>query len=112
LTAWQQEVLRLLAGGIPAQVIATQLGVTEATVRNHVRAILPALAAHSQLEAIAKARRKHLRDRDMTPQLAHRMHAKAAVDPAKHLQRQPFSGGAETTLRPSWPVVSLAGIIG
>jgi DNA-binding CsgD family transcriptional regulator len=112
LTARQQEVLRLLADRIPAKVIATQLGVTEATVRNHVRAILPALAAHSQVEAIAKARRKHLRDRDMTPKLAHRMHAKAAVDPAKHLQTKPFSGGARDDLRLSWPVVSLAGIIG
>jgi len=57
LTARQQEVLQLLAEGVPAKVIATRLGVVEATVRNHIRAILVALGAHSQLEAIANARR-------------------------------------------------------
>jgi len=57
LTARQYEVLRLLADGLPAKVIATRLGVTEATIRTHIRAILVALGTHSQLEAIAKARR-------------------------------------------------------
>ena len=42
------------------QVIATRLGLAEATVRNHIRAILVALGTHSQLEAIAKARRVRL----------------------------------------------------
>ena len=60
LTKRQQEVLQLLAEGLPAKVIATQLGVVEATVRNHIRAILVALGAHSQLEAIANARRLRL----------------------------------------------------
>ena len=60
LTPRQQEVLRLLADGVPAKVIATRLGLAEATVRNHVRAILAALESHSQLEAIAKARRLQL----------------------------------------------------
>jgi DNA-binding NarL/FixJ family response regulator len=57
LTARQYEVLQLLADGLPAKVIATRLGVTEATIRTHIRAILVALGTHSQLEAIAKARR-------------------------------------------------------
>jgi len=60
LTKRQQEVLQLLAEGVPAKVIATQLAVVEATVRNHIRAILVALGAHSQLEAIANARRLQL----------------------------------------------------
>ena len=60
LTARQQEVLCLLADGVPARDISSQLGVVEATVRNHIRAILVALRAHSQLEAIAKARRLQL----------------------------------------------------
>lgn len=60
LTMRQKEVLRLLADGLPAKVIATQLGVVEVTVRNHIRAILVALGAHSQLEAVAKARGLHL----------------------------------------------------
>jgi PAS domain S-box-containing protein len=56
LTRRQREVLELLAEGLPAKVIATELGIVEVTVRNHIRAILVALGAHSQLEAIAKAR--------------------------------------------------------
>jgi PAS domain S-box-containing protein len=60
LTARQQEVLQLLADGVPAKMIAAQLGIVEATVRNHIRAILLALDAHSQLEAIANARRLRL----------------------------------------------------
>jgi DNA-binding CsgD family transcriptional regulator len=57
LTPRQQEVLRLLAEGVPAKVIASRLGLAEATVRNHIRAIRGALESHSQLAAIAKARR-------------------------------------------------------
>jgi DNA-binding CsgD family transcriptional regulator len=60
LTKRQREVLQLLADGVPAKAIATQLGAVEATVRNHIRAILLALDAHSQLEAIANARRLRL----------------------------------------------------
>jgi len=60
LTPRQLQVLRLLADGIPAKVIATRLGLAEDTVRNHIRAILAALETHSQLEAIAKARRRQL----------------------------------------------------
>jgi PAS domain S-box-containing protein len=60
LTARQYEVLELLADGLPAKVIATRLGVAETTVRTHIRAILVELGTHSQLEAIAKARRLQL----------------------------------------------------
>lgn len=60
LTPRQRQVLMLLADGVPAKVIATRLGLAEATVRNHIRAILVALGTHSQLEAIAKARRMQL----------------------------------------------------
>jgi DNA-binding CsgD family transcriptional regulator len=62
LTARQREVLELLAAGMPAKAIATRLGIVEVTVRNHIRAILVALGAHSQLEAIANARRLRLID--------------------------------------------------
>jgi PAS domain S-box-containing protein len=57
LTPRQQEVLRLLANGDQAKVIAARLGLAEDTVRNHIRAILCALESHTQLEAVAKARR-------------------------------------------------------
>jgi PAS domain S-box-containing protein len=54
LTRRQHEVFGLMAEGLPAKVIAARLGIAEATVRNHIRAILVALGTHSQLEAIAK----------------------------------------------------------
>jgi PAS domain S-box-containing protein len=60
LTARQSQVLELLADGLPAKVIAARLGVAEATVRSHIHAILVELGTHSQLEAIAKARRLQL----------------------------------------------------
>jgi DNA-binding CsgD family transcriptional regulator len=60
LTARQHEVLELIAEGAPAKVIATRLGVAEVTVRNHIRAILLQLGCHSQLEALAEARRRRL----------------------------------------------------
>lgn len=60
LTPRQHEVLSLLADGVPAKVVARRLGVAETTVRNHIRAILVELGCHSQLEALAEARRRHL----------------------------------------------------
>jgi PAS domain S-box-containing protein len=60
LTPRQGEVLRLLADGVSAKVIAARLGLAEATVRNHIRAILVELGTHSQLEAVAEARRLRL----------------------------------------------------
>ena len=60
LTARQHEVLELIAEGAPAKVIATKLGIAEVTVRNHIRAILLELGCHSQLEALAEARRRRL----------------------------------------------------
>lgn len=56
LTTRQSETLRLLAAGKTTREIARELYLSEATVRNHVRAILLALGAHSQLEALARAR--------------------------------------------------------
>jgi DNA-binding CsgD family transcriptional regulator len=57
LTPRQLDVLRLLAEGRPAKEIARQLWLSEATVRNHIRAVLRELESHSQLEALSKARR-------------------------------------------------------
>ena len=56
LTPRQREVLALLAGGVRARQIAARLTLSETTVRNHIRAILVELEAHSQLEAVARAR--------------------------------------------------------
>jgi DNA-binding CsgD family transcriptional regulator len=58
LTPRQREVLALLADGVPAKAIARRLGITEVTARNHIRGILVELGCHSQLEAVAEARRR------------------------------------------------------
>lgn len=60
LTPRQREVLQLLADGVAAKVIATRLRIREVTVRNHIQAILTELRCHSQLEAVAEARRRGL----------------------------------------------------
>lgn len=62
LTPRRREVLVLLAEGVPAKLIAARLGLAEATVRNHIRGLLAALGVHSQLEAVAVARRRGLLD--------------------------------------------------
>lgn len=56
LTARQREILGLIGEGLPARAVAAKLSLTESTVRNHIRAILVELGAHSQLQAVFKAR--------------------------------------------------------
>ena len=56
LTARQLEVLELLSEGKSARDIGGELYLSQATVRNHIRALLQAMGAHSQLEVLAKAR--------------------------------------------------------
>ncbi|HXG77387.1 MAG TPA: LuxR C-terminal-related transcriptional regulator [Gaiellaceae bacterium] len=60
LTRRQRQVLALLAEGLPAKVIARRLEIAEATVRNHIQALLTELGCHSQLQAVAEARRRGL----------------------------------------------------
>lgn len=60
LTPRQREVLSLIADGLPVRAVAGRLGISEATVRNYVRRILISLHCHSQLEAVAAARRAGL----------------------------------------------------
>ena len=57
LTARELEVLRVLAGGISTAAGAELLGISPATLRAHVQAILRKLGAHSRLEAVAEAAR-------------------------------------------------------
>ena len=54
LTPRQLEVLELLSKGKSAREICQQLYLSETTVRNHIRSLLQALGAHSQLEALAR----------------------------------------------------------
>jgi PAS domain S-box-containing protein len=56
LTPRQLEVLGLMAEGKSAREIGGELYLSQATVRNHIRALSQALGAHSQLEVLAKAR--------------------------------------------------------
>jgi DNA-binding CsgD family transcriptional regulator len=56
LTRRQLEVLQLLDSGMRAHQIKAELNLSEPTVRTHIRAILRAFGACSQLEALHKAR--------------------------------------------------------
>jgi two-component system nitrate/nitrite response regulator NarL len=56
LTEREQVVLSHLLDGQPVRGIARSLGVTEATIRSHVRSIFQKLGVHSQLRAVSLAR--------------------------------------------------------
>lgn len=56
LSPREREVLDLLAGAYDAAAIARRLGVSLHTVRGYVKALLSKLEAHSQLEAVVRAR--------------------------------------------------------
>jgi DNA-binding NarL/FixJ family response regulator len=64
LTERQLEVLALLDSGLTAGRIAERLELALPTVRNRIRAILIELGAHSQLEAVAEAKKLGLLDSD------------------------------------------------
>jgi DNA-binding CsgD family transcriptional regulator len=55
LTPRQLDVLRHLAAGHSTAVIATRLGISIDTVRNHIRAILERFNVHTRLEAVLRA---------------------------------------------------------
>jgi DNA-binding CsgD family transcriptional regulator len=58
LTAREREILALLAEGAAAKLAATRLGVSRATVRNHIQNILRKLGVHGQVEAVSVAFRR------------------------------------------------------
>jgi DNA-binding NarL/FixJ family response regulator len=60
LTRREREVLALVAEGLSNQAIAERLTLSVHTVRSHVQSVLEKLPAHSKLEAVAVARRRHL----------------------------------------------------
>jgi DNA-binding NarL/FixJ family response regulator len=60
LSRRQQEVLDLLAEGLSARAISAKLGIAETTTRNHIQGLLRRLDCHSQLQAVARARRERL----------------------------------------------------
>jgi DNA-binding NarL/FixJ family response regulator len=60
LSRRQHEVLVLLGAGLGARAIAARLGIRETTARNHIHRLLQRLGCHSQLQAVARARERHL----------------------------------------------------
>lgn len=62
LTRRQAEVLAIMAEGLSDQAIADRLTLSLNTIRTHVQTILRKLDAHSKLEAVALANRRHLFD--------------------------------------------------
>lgn len=60
LTDREIEVLRLLADGFGTQALAKKLGLSRATVRNHIQRLLAKLGAHSRLEAVLYGARQRL----------------------------------------------------
>ena len=58
LTGREREILRLVASGLQNKEIAKDLGISLATVRNHVHNILEKLEVHSKLEAVSLAFRQ------------------------------------------------------
>ena len=62
LTERELQVLRLVAKGLGNRDIATQLFISENTVKNHIRNILEKLQLHSRMEAVIYAVREKLLD--------------------------------------------------
>jgi DNA-binding NarL/FixJ family response regulator len=62
LTERELEVLKLVAQGMSNREIATELYISENTVKNHVRNILEKLHLHSRMEAVIYAVRERLLD--------------------------------------------------
>ena len=57
LTRRQLDVLRLLSDGRSTAEIATELGLSKATVRNYIANLLGALDVHTRLQAVISARK-------------------------------------------------------
>ena len=60
LTAREQEVLALLTEGMPNRLIARRLGISESTVKNHLRAVFAKLDVADRTQAALLAVRSGL----------------------------------------------------
>lgn len=60
LTPREHQILEMLAQGMRNQEIATELGISLYTVRNHIQGVLIKMDAHSKMEAVANAVRQGL----------------------------------------------------
>jgi DNA-binding NarL/FixJ family response regulator len=61
LTTREREVMALLVEGLPNKLIARRMGVTDATVKNHVHNILEKTGARTRGEAAARSRAEEAR---------------------------------------------------
>jgi DNA-binding NarL/FixJ family response regulator len=66
------DVLRLLSDGRSNRDIASQLFISENTVKNHVRNILEKLHLRSRMEAVVYAMRENLFEREPVPRRSRR----------------------------------------
>ncbi len=62
LTDREEEILKLLAAGLPNKEIAQQLALSEGTVKNHISAILAKLHANDRTQAVLTALKRGLVD--------------------------------------------------
>jgi DNA-binding NarL/FixJ family response regulator len=60
MTAREQQVLELLAEGLPNKAIADRLGISDQTVKFHVASISGKLGAHNRTDAVRRAVRRGL----------------------------------------------------
>ena len=60
LTPRQQDVLNLLALGYPNKVICKKLGLSEATIKTHLRALFNILDVHTRTQCVSVARENNL----------------------------------------------------
>jgi DNA-binding CsgD family transcriptional regulator len=60
LSRRERETLTLLAAGYSTEQMASEMGISKETVRNHVKRVLRNLDARSRVEAVAKGRRAGL----------------------------------------------------
>lgn len=58
LTPRQQEILLLLAGGLPNKAISRQLGLSEDTVKTHLKALFQELEVHTRTACVSAARQR------------------------------------------------------
>ena len=60
LTSREREILQLMGGGASNKAIARQLGISEGTVKTHVKSVLQKLEVASRTEAESLAARRGL----------------------------------------------------
>ena len=66
LTRRQMEVLKYLAGGLTNKEICLAIGMADGTLRNHISAIFHALKVNKRLDAILKAQRIGLLEKNIS----------------------------------------------